>query len=285
MKRIVPVLLVIFMIFSGCTAEKTSDKLKITTTIFPQYDFLRTITENVDVELNMLISPGMEVHGFETTLEDIALISDSDLFVCVGGEDDEWVKDLPESETKILTLSSMVKLTEDDHPWTSPKNAITITQGLCDSLCNIDPDNAQTYKNNTEKYISQLKKLDEGFEACVKSGKTNTVVFAERFPFRYLAKDYNLKYFSAFEGCSTETEAGLRAVNNLVENIRREKLPVVFTIEFSEDTVADRICKETGATKLRMHSCHNVTQEEFDKGETYLSLMTKNLENLKIALG
>lgn len=285
MKRILPICLVFCLIFAGCTAEKADDKFKITTTIFPIYDFLRVITEDVDVELNMLIAPGMEVHGFETTLEDVAHITNSDLFVYVGGEDDEWVKDIPADETWFLGLNTIIETTEDDHIWTSPENAITIVQMLCRNLCEIDPDNAETYKSNTQKYIEELKKLDSGFAETVKSGKTNTVVFAERFPFRHLAEDYGLEYYSAFEGCSTETEAGIKVINRLINKINEENIPVVFTIEFSDDTVADRICEETGVRKLKMHSCHNLTQEEFDRGETYLSLMTQNLENLKIALG
>ncbi len=285
MKRILPIFLVICLLFAGCAAEKTSDKIKITTTIFPTYDFLRAITKGVDVELEMLIAPGMEVHGFETTLEDIATVVDSDLFVCVGGEDDEWVDNIPESDTVILTLNSMIESSEDEHYWTSPKNAITITENLCNNLCDIDPDNAETYKSNTQKYIEELKKLDSGFAETIEKGKTNTVVFAERFPFRNLAGDYGLEYYSAFEGCSTETEAGIKVINELIEKINKEKLPVVFTIEFSDNTVANKISEETGAQVLQMHSCHNVTEEEFKNGETYISLMTKNLENLKIALG
>ena len=285
MKRILPICLVFCLIFAGCTAKKADDKFKITTTIFPIYDFLRVITEDVDVELNMLIAPGMEVHGFETTLEDVALAADSDLIVSVGGEDDEWLDSIPTDETTILTLSSMVDVSEDDHYWTSPKNAITIVRKICYNLCYIDPENSAKYEENLTRYVEELNKLDKGFEEVIKNGKTNTVVFAERFPFRHLAEDYGLEYYSAFEGCSTETEAGIKVINRLINKINEEKIPVVFTIEFSDDTVADRICEETGVRKLKMHSCHNLTQEEFDRGETYLSLMTQNLENLKIALG
>lgn len=285
MKCILPIFLVICLLFAGCAAEKTSDKIKITTTIFPTYDFLRAITEGVDVELEMLIAPGMEVHGFEATLEDIAMISSSDLFVYVGGEDDEWVKDIPTDETWFLGLNTIIETTEDDHVWTSPENAITIVQMLCRNLCEIDPENTAAYEKNTEAYVAELNKLDSGFAETIENGKTNTVVFAERFPFYHMANDYGLEYYSAFEGCSTETEAGIKVINELIEKINKENLPVVFTIEFSDNTVADKISEETGAQVLQMHSCHNVTEEEFKNGETYISLMTKNLENLKIALG
>ncbi len=288
MKKILPILLVLVVLFSGCTQINNNDKdekLSIVSTIFPQYDFLREITKGVDVDLKMIIAPGLEVHGFESTLTDISAVTESDLLVFVGNEDDKWIEDIPQGDTKRVALSDFLRVTEDYHFWTSPKNAILITEELCQSLCEVDPDNAETYRENTALYIRSLRTLDEGFEKAVSEGKRNKVIFAERFPFRYLAKDYGLEYCSAFEGCSTETEAGIKEINTLVEEIKKDNIPAVFTIEFSESVVADKICKETGARKLLMHSCHNVTEKEFAEGATYLSLMEKNLDNLKIALG
>ncbi len=289
MKKILPILLAFFLIFSGCAQqndnEKDTEKFSITATIFPQYDFLREITKGADVSLDMLISPGKEVHGFETTLADIAAVSECDFFVYTGSEDDEWVKSVPESGNVRFALSTAVENAHDDHLWTSPKNVITIVNSLSDALCEADPENAEIYKQNTSLYTDKLKKLDKDFEDAVRNGKRNTLVFAERFPFLNLAEDYGLEYCSAFEGCSTETEAGIKTINFLVNKIKEENIPAVFTIEFSDGTVAEKISEETGAEILQMHSCHNVTEEEFERGETYLSLMQKNLENLKIALG
>lgn len=289
MKKILPLLLVFLLIFSGCATDKSNstdtDKLKITATIFPQYDFLREITKGADVSLDMLIPPGKEVHGFETALSDIAAVSECDLFVYVGSEDDSWVRDVPESGNVRLALCEIVTDYKDEHVWTSPKNAITIVRELCDALCEIDAENAELYKANTSSYVDKLEKLDKEFENTVNNSKGKTLIFAERFPFLNLANDYGLKYYSAFEGCSTETEAGIRTINFLVEKIKKENIAAVFTIEFSDSTVAEKISDETGAEILQMHSCHNVTNEEFDSGETYLSLMTQNLSNLKIALG
>lgn len=289
MKRFLSICIIFLLIFStllcGCSFKKDDGKLTITTTIFPQYDFFRQITKGVDVELNMLLAPGMEVHGFEATLKDISTIQQSDIFVYVGAEDDEWINEIDCPETKMVPLSGIIEFTLDDHPWTSPKNAITIVESLCNIICEEDPDNAETYKKNTTAYVNELKNLDKEIEETVKNGKTNMLVFAERFPFKYLARDYGLQYCSAFDGCSTETDPSLKTINTLVETIKKENIPVVFTIEFSEATIIDQICKETGAKKLLMHSCHNVTEQEFNSGETYLSLMKKNVQNLKTALG
>lgn len=290
MKKVFAILIAVMLIFSGCTAKTDTDKnddvLTVVTTIFPQYDFLRQITSGTDINLKMLISPGKEIHGFEATLSDISAVGESDLFVYVGGEDDAWVKDIPESGTRKLALSDLTKMTEgDDHLWTSPKKAIEIVRGLCDVLCEINPESSKIYKRNTESYIKELEKLDSAFEDAVKNGKRKTVIFAERFPFGYLAEEYGLECYAAFEGCSTETEAGIKVINSLVEKVKSEKIPVIFTIEFSDDTVAEKISQATGAEIYRMHSCHNVTEEEFESGETYLSLMRTNSEYLKIALG
>lgn len=288
MKKFLPVLLIILLIFSGCSAGNTgatdNETLTITATIFPQYDFLREITKGADVQLDMLLPPGKEVHGFESTLSDIAKVSESDLFVYVGSEDDKWVEEVPSSGNTRLALTDIVTEYEDEHIWTSPENAIKIVEELCNTLCNIDGKNSEIYKKNTSSYIEKLKELDEGFESTVSKSENPTVVFAERFPFLNLAKDYSIRHYSAFEGCSTETEAGIKTINFLVEKVKEENIPAIFIIEFSDSVVAEKISEETGADILQFHSCHNVTDEEFENGETYLSLMTKNLENLKIAL-
>lgn len=289
MKRFLPILLAILLVFSGCSMQsdnkKDDGKLKITATIFPQYDFLREITKGVeDVELSLLIPPGKEVHSFETSLSDISAVSNSDLFVYTGSEDDSWVKDIPENGNVRLALCEIITDYEDEHVWTSPKNAIKIVLKLCDTLCEIDKKNALAYTENTDFYIESLTSLDDNFEDVILNGNTKTIVFAERFPFLNFAKDYDLNHYSAFEGCSTETEAGIKTINFLIEKVKEENIPAIFTIEFSDGTVAETISNETGAEILQFHSCHNVTEEEFEKGETYISLMQNNLKNLEIAL-
>ncbi len=288
MKKILPLLLVFLLIFTGCgmqnDEEKEDEGIKIVATIFPQYDFLREITKNTDTSLEMLISPGKEVHGFESTLSDVSKISECDLLVYTGSEDDKWIEDVPQSENTRLALCDIITAYEDEHVWTSPKNAIIIVQTLCDTLCSIDEKNADIYKENTSSYISELEELDSEFEDTIKKSDTKALVFAERFPFLNFAKDYGIEYYSAFEGCSTETEAGIKTINFLAEKVKEENIPAIFTIEFSDGVVAEKISEETGAEILLCHSCHNVTEEEFENGETYLSLMTQNLKNIKTAL-
>ncbi|MCC8022829.1 MAG: ZinT/AdcA family metal-binding protein [Clostridiales bacterium] len=172
----------------------------------------------------------------------------------------------------------------DEHVWTSPKNAQTIVTYLSDLLCELDADNADAYQSNTEAYLRALSGLDDAFREVVDNAARRTVIFGDRFPFRYFADEYGLTYYAAFPGCSTETEASAATIKFLIDKVNEESIPVVFYIEFSNEKMADTICGETDATKMQLHSCHNVTKDDFEAGASYLSLMQQNVENLKEAL-
>ena len=172
----------------------------------------------------------------------------------------------------------------DEHVWTSPKNAMLIVQQLCATLCDIAPQNTQAYEGALSTYLADLKELDAAFEETVANGKRDLIVFGDRFPFRYFAHDYHLRYDAAFPGCSEDSEPSVRTVISLVDTIRAEQIPVIFYIEFSSRKTADVLAEETGAKELLFHSCHNVSAEELDAGATYLSLMWNNVAALKEAL-
>lgn len=172
----------------------------------------------------------------------------------------------------------------DEHVWTSPANAILIAEKIAALLKEKDPANAASYEKNSAAYVKELKALDESFRNVVSSGARKTVLFGDRFPFRYFADAYGLTYYAAFSGCSTETEASAATVAFLVNKVKEEELPVVFAIEFSNGKIADSVCDATGAKKLTLHSCHNVSADELANGATYLSIMQKNVEALREAL-
>lgn len=173
----------------------------------------------------------------------------------------------------------------DEHVWTSPKNAIEIVQHLTDTLSELDPENAKVYAENAKNYITKLTELDKAFEEVVQNGVRNTIVVGDRFPLRYLADAYNLEYYAAFPGCATQTDPSASTVAFLIDKVNEENIPVVFHIELSNEKMADTICGETGAKKMLLHSCHNLSQKDRDAGATYLSLMQQNVLNLKEALG
>lgn len=173
----------------------------------------------------------------------------------------------------------------DEHVWTSPKNAMVIVEKIAKILSEMDKKNADMYIKNSEKYIHQdLDKLHNSIKNIVANSKIKTLVFGDRFPFRYLANEYGLDYYAVFSGCSTETEANPTTVAKLIDKVKEEKIPVIFSIELSNGSIADTIADATDTKRLQLHSVHNVTKDEFERGETYVSIMEKNAKNLKEAL-
>jgi zinc transport system substrate-binding protein len=258
----------------------------------------------------MLLPPGSESHSFEPSPKDIITIQNSDIFIYVGGESDGWIDRILESmntdNMKILAMIDTVEAVEeeivegmeddddegeeiaeaayDEHVWTSPQNVLLIVQAITDLLCEADPSNADFYQQNAAAYSEELELLDAAFDELVSGAKRNTIVFADRFPFRYFADAYGLSYFAAFPGCSTETEPSAATVAFLIDKIRAEQIPVVFHIELSNERMANTISDETGAKKLLLHSCHNITKRDFDSGLSYLEIMKTNVANLREAL-
>ena len=172
----------------------------------------------------------------------------------------------------------------DEHVWTSPRRAMQIVDAISNAVIELDPDNIDDYQMNTAIYLSLLSDLDQEYREAIESSKRDYIVFGDRFPFRYLADEYGLKYSAAFPGCSSESEPSAKTVAYLIDRVKEEAIPVVFYIEFSNQKIADAIVEETGAKKLLLHSCHNLTSEQMNNGVTYLDLMRDNLENLKEAL-
>ncbi|HBT95323.1 MAG TPA: zinc ABC transporter substrate-binding protein [Coriobacteriia bacterium] len=172
----------------------------------------------------------------------------------------------------------------DEHVWTSLRNAAIIVQTISDELCTIDADNRLDYEKRTSEYCGKLTDLDNEIKTVVAEGQRSLLVFGDRFPFRYFIDDYALECKAAFPGCSTATEASALTVTNLVDTVRTEGIPVVLYRELSDHKIADAIAAETGVVTMELHSCHNITQNDFDGGASYLSLMEKNAETLRAAL-
>jgi len=172
----------------------------------------------------------------------------------------------------------------DEHVWTSPRNAIQIVEALTEILVELDEANAEYFRTNAAAFIAELEELDAAFAAVVEQAARHTIVFGDRFPFRYLAHAYGLHYYAAFPGCSTETQASPQTVAQLIQTVRDQDIPVVFFIEFSNQQMANVIAEDTGARTLELHSTHNLTQADFDAGVSYLDLMRRNVEHLREAL-
>lgn len=309
MKRFVSLMLIASFLLSmlaGCQQNEPDDRTCVVATIFAPFDFVREIAGDA-VNASMLLPPASESHSFEPTPKDIIKIQNCDIFIYVGGESDAWVNQIlssmDTSNMKIITLMDCVDLVEeeivegmedddddsddiayDEHVWTSPKNAKLIVQKISDALCKADAQNATLFQARTTAYLERLDDLDAAFKSVVDGAVRKTIVFGDRFPFRYFTDAYGLDYFAAFPGCASETEPNPKTVAFLIDKIREENIPVVFHIELSNPKMANTIRAETGAKVLLLHSCHNISRDDFRKGLSYMELMTRNVEALREAL-
>ncbi len=292
---------------SSCAAKTgggtEDERVRVVATDFAMYDLARAVCGDT-CDVRMLISPGSESHDFEATLADIALIADTDVFVYVGGESEKWVDDVLEASGTSAELVCATELVEtytvdddtdhdhdhdtdhkheheiDEHVWTSIPNALTIMEAIGAAVLREDED----FERQNADYVAELLDIDAELRRTVESGARHTIVFADRFPFRYFTEEYGLDYYAAFSGCSSAVEPSLSTVNTLIERVRSEELPYIFVIEFSDRRTAEAIARETGAEILELHSAHNVSSSDFDSGVTYADLMRRNAENLRLAL-
>lgn len=324
MKKFLSAIVAAFLAVGSLTAcssagAKSSNKINIVTTIFPEYDWVMNVLgENpAGAEVTMLLDNGVDLHSFQPTAADIMKISSADLFVYVGGESDDWVEDaLKEAVNKNMivinlldVLGDSVKEEElvegmqgedeedeeaeegeveyDEHVWLSLKNAQVLVQSISDAIQKIDSANAETYKNNTAKYIESLKSLDADYKAAVDSASVKTILFGDRFPFRYLVDDYGLSYYAAFVGCSAETEASFETITFLAKKVDELGLSAVLTIEGKDKRIAETIIENTASKNqkvLTLDSMQSVSSKDIQNGTTYISIMESNLAVLKEAV-
>lgn len=316
------------------SAEASGKKLKIVATIFPEYDWVRQILgdEAKNAELTLLLDNGVDLHSYQPTADDIAKISECDLFIYVGGESDGWVKDaLKEGKNpdrKVINLlealgnntkeeevvegmqaeeeehestaagesaaageSSEAEEEEgpeyDEHVWLSLRNARELCETIAEDLKSLDSAHASVYDANLKKYEGELDALDQQYQQAVNAAGNKTLLFGDRFPFRYLVDDYGLKYYAAFVGCSAETEASFETVSFLAKKMDELGLKHVMTIEGPDKKIAATVIENTkdkNQDVLALNSMQSVTTKDIEGGETYLGVMQQNLEVLKKAL-
>lgn len=301
------------------TKDNNDKRIKVVTTIFPEYDWVKEIAgeEAANMDITMLLDNGVDLHSYQPTADDIMKISDCDLFIYVGGESDAWVEDaLKEAVNKDMkvinlldVLGSSVKEEEvvegmeaeeeeeedgaeeepeyDEHVWLSLKNAKVLCKAIADDLAEIDTENADTYQENEKAYADKLDELDKKYQKTVDSASQKTLLFGDRFPFRYLVDDYGLSYYAAFVGCSAETEASFETITFLAEKVDKLGLKNIMTIEKSDHKIAKTIIKNTkekNQSILTLDSMQSTTSDDVKKGATYFSIMENNLNVLQEAL-
>ena len=298
------------------SSSGSGNKLKIVATIFPEYDWTREILGDhlKDVDLTLLLDNGTDLHSFQPAVKDIMKVSSCDLLIYVGGESDQWIEDAlksaanPDMKTINLmeTLKDFIKEEEtvegmqekhhsheedekeyDEHVWTSLRNASVAAEVIADTLAELDPENSDIYKENLRSYQGELSSLDNEYQKTVDQSTHKTLLFADRFPFRYLVDDYGISYYAAFSGCSAESEASFKTITFLAEKVDELGLKEVFTIEKSDDRIAETVIENTRDKDQKvavLNSMQSITSEEIADGTTYLSIMEDNLKVLKTAL-
>lgn len=323
MKKIISIFLMAvmsFLILAGCNKEGTAvngDKLSIVTTIFPEYDWVKQLTKgNENVEITMLLDNGVDLHSFQPTADDIVKVATCDMFIYVGGESDEWVEDaLAEAVNENMVvidlmdvLGSSVKEEElvegmegeeeeeegeeegpeyDEHVWLSLKSVKVLCQNIADELGKMDEDNKALYEENAVNYIASIDELDKEYEKTVGESSVKTVLFGDRFPFRYMTDDYGLSYYAAFVGCSAESEASFETITFLAAKTDELGLKSILQIESADGKIAQTIKENTQDNNqeiLTLDSMQSVTSQDVADGVTYLGIMKSNLDVLKMAL-
>jgi len=293
------------LVFSGCANSKPAEQsgnLKVVTVNFPPYDFVRQITGG-EIVPEMLLKGGQDAHTYEPTAKDIIRINDADIFICTGGESDAWVDKIAGSldgNVKIVKMTDCInelieeeheehehvheyddeKVEYDEHVWTSPRNAIKISEGITEALCEADPANSEKYRNGLYAYTTELSALSDDIQKAADDLRS-PLIFGDRFPFAYMARDYGISYYAAFSGCSSDTEPSAAKMTELIDKAKETGVKVIYHIEFSTEKVAAAIAEAVGAEIRLMHSCHTLSDEDLAAGETYISIMRKNIEAMK----
>lgn len=302
-----------FAIFKSGDDNKRRDtnKIQVVATNFTSYDFLRAIIgDNKDVELTFLLGPGKDSHSYEPTPQDLITIQNSDLFVYIGGEAEKWTDKVIDSmdnlDSKVVCISDEVEKKEeqeidgaeeedeeeeeegafDEHIWTSPSNAIKMINALEQAMEEIDNTNSSLYKENAEKYIAEVKEVDNKIQNVVDNRVRDRLVFADKMPMQYFIDYYDLEVSAAFSGCSTETEPSASTIAYLEKKVKEEQIPVILYIELNNGRVAKTIADEVGdfCQAMQIQTLHNVSLDDFKAKETWVSLMTRNIEVLQKAL-
>ncbi|MDE5764597.1 MAG: metal ABC transporter substrate-binding protein [Ruminococcus sp.] len=316
LKKFIAVLIPAIALLTGCNFRlpQNDGKINIVCTVFPYYDWTRQIVGDSDnINITYLLKNGADIHSFQPTADDIIRISDCDIFIYTGGESDEWIENvLANAQNKNMKILNMLDIiadsaieeeikegmdgkhnhddghdTEyDEHIWLSLNNAEKCVSEIWKVLYYADKENSALYTDNANQYIDEIKNLDNDFHTLF-DNNPQTLIFGDRFPFRYFTEDYGLDYYAAFSGCSAETQASFKTITFLSRKIDELNSGTVFTIENSDCSIADSIIANTKSQSQNtavLDSIQSVNSAQIEDGTTYLGIMNKNYNILNEAL-
>lgn len=299
MKRLIAIILTVATLLCLCSCTSTDrydSGLVIVATIFPQYDFARAIVGEKG-SVTLLLTPGASSHNFELTASAMQTINNCKLFIYVGADMEIWVNDVLGSINKnvtVLNLSDNIKVEDsstvsehnhhDPHIWTNPVVARQMLATVYSAIVSIDPQNESYYKENYNKYDNELDEIDKRFRAIAEKATNKILYFSGSFAFENFAEEYGFEWVAPFNSCSDVQIESAAAIKNLIDTMKANNAKYVFYQELSNDPLLDTIVENTGATPLLLHSAHNISQEDYDNGVTYLDIMRDNADNLRKAL-
>lgn len=308
--RYILLLLLALVLLSSCPGTESVDdgRIDIIASSFPAYDAARAITGTA-ADLSMLLPAGTDSHSYEPSVDDAMRIAEADLFIYNGGESDSWIDSILDSLEGVNSFrlvdhvptvlyesgQGIVEGEEDhghehdhamvdEHVWTSLENEMAIVDSLCGVISSIDPDNAETYRQRADDYISRIAGLRDEFRALADNSERRTIVVADRFPLLYFAREFGLDWFAAYPGCAAQSEPSARTVAAMIDYVNENSIPVILHMELANTMLSSAIAAETGARVLQFNSVHNVSRRDFERGVDYISLMEENLAVLEEAL-
>lgn len=300
------IFLSVILFICGCSVkskEMPNQKIKITASLFPQYDFAKQIAKD-KADIMLILPPGTESHSFDPSPSDMIKILESDIFLYTGKDMEPWsdkiISSVKNNDLSVVDVSKGIPFCEnihnhenknhthehkyDPHIWMDPILAIKMVENIEEILCLKDPKNAEFYKSNATNYKNLLISLDKQIEETVQSSKRKAIVFAGRFAHLYFINRYGLEYKAAFDSCSTESEPSVKRMAKIISFINEHEIPYVYYEELTEPKIANSLAEQTGVKPLKFSTIHNISKEQMDSGITYIDLMKENLHNLKLGL-
>ncbi len=288
MKRIIIFLLLLTVLFCfiSCGRQPRDTRIDIVCTAYAQYDWVKELSKGAEDRFNitLLTSGGADIHSYQPTAEDMVIIDRCELIIYIGSNSDGWTADMINGDTDSLNMTEYLSkdgCEDEEHIWLSLGYAKEICNAIFDKLCWIDPDNRELYRENLKRYINELTVLDSEYRSVTENAELDTLIFADRFPFACMAKDYGLTCYALYDGCGAESEASFEKKINLVNKLDSLGLPCVIILENSSSQPAESIVSET-RTKDQSILVMNSMQSSCEG--SYIDIMKENLKTLKTAL-
>lgn len=302
MKRIISLFITLgsLLILSSCNNSIDNGKQTVVTTIFPIYDIVKSITDDT-VNIDLMISPGQDIHSYDPSTDDIITVKKSDLFIYIGDNMETWVPDLTKNQPDMfvleLTKDERIKLSSlehhehhehnhnvDMHIWTNPYYVLIMVELITNALIEVNPSYQELYKSNALEYTQEVNKIIDDINEIVNNKKRDTLYFGAPFAFYYFTTAFGLEHKTVYDTCSIEVEPTIDKILSINKEIIEKNIPVVYTKELLNDNIARKLIEGSNAKLMILHSGHNVSSSDFEKGITFLEIWQNNIEALKEGL-